>query len=195
MSEAERDKWNERYRSGSYEGRVHPTALLAEWAPRLRTGRALDVACGVGRNALFLAAAGHEVDAIDISGIALARGRDTAAKRQLNIRWIEADLESDPDTALPKESYDLIVWVRYVNARLMPHVLSRLSERGHLLCEQHLVTTDDVVGPRNPAFRLQSNELLRSAGDLHVLQYSEGPVTDPDGRAAALAQLVARRTA
>ena len=65
MTQAERDKWNERYRGGSYEGRDHPTALLAEWAPRLPPGRALDVACGAGRNALFLARAGYSVDAVD----------------------------------------------------------------------------------------------------------------------------------
>ena len=194
MSQAERDKWNERYRSGSYEGRDHPTALLAEWASRLRAGRALDVACGAGRNALFLAAAGHEVDALDIAAVGLERGRDTAAKRQLDLRWIEADLDADPDEALPHTSYDLIVWVRYINAGLMPHLLSRLSDGGHLLCEQHLVTTEDVVGPRNPAFRLQPNELLHCAAQLQVLHYFEGLVVDPDGRPAALAQLVARRT-
>jgi tellurite methyltransferase len=196
VSAAERDKWNERYRSGGYEGRVHPTALLAEWAPRWRAGRALDVACGAGRNALFLAAAGHEVDALDISAIALERGADTAAarQRQLQVRWIEADLDSDLDTALPQNTYDLIVWVRYINAALMPHLLRRLRENGHLLCEQHLVTTEAVVGPQNPAYRMQANELLRSAADLQVLHYFEGLVVDPDGRAAALAQLVARRT-
>ena len=195
MSQTERDKWNERYRSGSYEGRVHPTALLAEWAPRLPVGRALDVACGVGRNALFLAAQGHTVDALDIAEIALERARAAALQRGLAIRWIAADLDADPDTALPAVSYDLIVWVRYVNAALMPHLLQRLHPGGHLVCEQHLVTGADVVGPRGDAFRLQPNELRDSAAGLSILDYREGLVVDPDGRTAALAQLVARRNA
>jgi SAM-dependent methyltransferase len=194
VSEAERAKWNERYRAGSYEGRDHPTALLAQWAPRLPAGRALDVACGAGRNALFLAAAAHEVDAVDISSIGLQRGRATAIARQLNVRWLEADLETAAGRALLHERYDLIVWVRYINPDLLPYLLTRLSERGHLLCEQHLVTNEDVVGPRAPAFRVQAGELLRAAAGLQLLHYSEGLVTDPDGRVAALAQLVGRRT-
>ncbi len=193
MSSAERDKWNERYRSGYYESREHPTALLTDWAPRLPSGAALDVACGAGRNALFLASAGFRVDAVDISGVALDRARAAAAARGLDVRFIEADLADDADSALPGHAYDLIVWVRYVNPALMPKLTNRLAAGGHLLCEQHLATTADVVGPRNPAFRLAPNELLSSACDLRVVYYHEGIVVDPDGRAAALAQLVAQR--
>jgi SAM-dependent methyltransferase len=195
VSEAERDKWDERYRSGSYEGRTHPTALLADWIARLPVGRALDVACGAGRNALFLAAAGFEVDAIDISTVGLERGRRAAAERGLEIRWIAADLELDPERSLPAAAYELIVWVRYVNRALMPHLTTRLAAGGYLLCEQHLATTADVVGPRSPAFRLQPQELESSAAGLEILHYYEGPVIDPDGRTAALAQLVACRRA
>lgn len=192
MSRAERDKWNERYRSGYYESREHPTALLADWAPRLPKGKALDVACGAGRNALFLAAAGFTVDAVDISNVGLERARQAAADRGLRVRFLAGDLE-DPEGALPDAQYDLIVWVRYVNAGLMPHLIRRLAPNGHLLCEQHLATTADVVGPRSPEFRLQPNELLRSVLDLVVVHYFEGIVVDPDGRPAALAQVVARR--
>ena len=65
MSRAERDKWDARYRDGAYESRTHPTALLEAWAPRLPRGRALDVACGAGRNALYLARLGWEVAGFD----------------------------------------------------------------------------------------------------------------------------------
>ncbi len=88
MSEAERDKWDERYRNGSYESRTHATALLAAWTPLLPVGSALDVACGAGRNALFLAAAVHRVDALDISAVGLERGRRAANSRGLAVRWI-----------------------------------------------------------------------------------------------------------
>ena len=62
MSHADRDKWDKRYREGSYGTRTYPSELLAEWLPQLQKGRALDVACGAGRNALYLAAAGYVVD-------------------------------------------------------------------------------------------------------------------------------------
>ncbi len=191
MSETERDKWNQRYRDGAYESRTHPTELLATWLPRLAIGRALDVACGAGRNALYLAAKGFGVDALDISAVALARGRKTAAARGLKLRWLCVDLDERPDTGLPQVDYDLIVWVRYVHRDLMPHLIQRLKPGGALLCEQHLHSEAAVAGPGNPSFRLAPNELRLMARDLQVLHYHEGPIVDPDGRTVALAQLVA----
>jgi 2-polyprenyl-3-methyl-5-hydroxy-6-metoxy-1,4-benzoquinol methylase len=192
VSRAERDKWDERYRGGAYEDRTHPTALLAEWLARLPHGRALDVACGAGRNALFLAAHGYVVDALDISAVGIERAAEDAARRELHVSWLCADLEETPERVLPPGPYDLIVWVRYVNHALLPHLAARLRPGGHLLCEQHLATSDEVVGPRSVAFRLQPEQLLRSAADLDVVFYREGLVADPDGRIAALAQLIAR---
>jgi SAM-dependent methyltransferase len=193
LSTAEREKWDERYRAGSYEGRTHPTALLEQWAPRLGgRGRALDVACGTGRNALWLAEHGYAVDALDISTVGLERARAAARSRAVSVNWIAADLD-DPERALPDERYDLIVWVRYVNPRLMTALIARLAPGGVLLCEQHLESTLDVVGPKTAGFRLRPNELRDAASGLTVLHYYEGPVVDPDGRTAALAQLIARR--
>jgi tellurite methyltransferase len=192
VSRAERDKWDARYRAGAYEERAHPTALLAEWLDRLPRGRALDVACGAGRNAVFLAAAGYTVDAVDISTTGLDRGRATAEERGVDVRWHCADL-GERAGALPRGPYDLVVWVRYVNAALWPEIVSRLAPGGHVLVEQHLVTSADVVGPTSAAFRLAPGELKRAAADLEALYAHEGLIVDPDGRTAALAQLVARR--
>jgi SAM-dependent methyltransferase len=188
VSTIDRDKWDERYRSGAYEGRTHPTELLAEWLPRLPKGRALDVACGIGRNALYLAEKGYAVDAVDISSVALERARETARARHLAIHWAELDLESE---ALPDERYDLIVMVRYTHLALVPQLVARLAPGGHLLCEEHLQTHREVVGPTNARFRMRPNELLNAAKrDLRILYYREGLIDDPDGRTAALAQLV-----
>jgi SAM-dependent methyltransferase len=198
MSVADRVKWDERYRAGAYAEREHPSALLTEWEPRLPRGRALDVACGAGRNSLFLAATGRRVDAVDISAVALDRAREAAKTRRLQVRWIEADLDDDPALSLPRESYDLIVLIRYVNAKLLRPLLERLAPNGVLLVEQHVDSDEDVVGPKTPAFRLRRNELrgdvmrLRAPGDA-VVHYSEGIVIDPDGQRAGLAQLVLRR--
>lgn len=193
MSAAERDKWDARYRDGAYENRTHPTALLHEWLPRLARGRALDVACGAGRNALFLAANGFAVTALDISSVALERGRRAAAERGLDIEWLCADLDDDAAAALPAGGFDLIVWVRYVHRTLLPCLVERLNEGGTLLCEQHLATTARVAGPTSTGFRLAPGELARSAPTLSILHSYEGPVVDPDGRAVALAQLVGRK--
>ena len=87
----------------------------------------------------------------------------------------------------------LVVWVRYVNAALWPEIVSRLAPGGHVLVEQHLVTSADVVGPTSGAFRLAPGELVRAAAELDTVYEHEGLIVDPDGRTAALAQLVARR--
>jgi len=198
MSVADRIKWDERYRAGAYAEREHPSALLAEWELRLPRGRALDVACGAGRNSLFLAATGRRVDAVDISAVALDRARETARARRLQVRWIEADLDEDPAQSLPREPYDSIVLIRYVNAKLLMALLERLAPNGMLVCEQHVESREDVVGPKTLGFRLRRNELLRDVmgqrgpGD-SVVYYSEGLVIEPDGKRAALAQLVLRR--
>lgn len=195
MSTAERDKWDARYRDGAYEGRTHPTALLAEWLPRLPRGRAFDVACGAGRNALHLAANGFAVTALDISAVALERGRRAAAERGLNVDWLCADLDEDVSRALPPAGFDLIVWVRYIQRTLMPQLIARLNVGGTLLCEQHLTTAAQVAGPTSAGFRLAPGELEHAAQALSVLYSYEGPLVDPDGRPVALAQLVARKRA
>ena len=195
MSAAEREKWDARYRDGAYSERTHPTALLAEWLPRLPRGRALDVACGAGRNALFLAEHGFAVTALDISAVALGRGRQAADQRGLSIEWLCADLDDDLRRVLPAGPYELIVWVRYVHRTLLPHLVARLADGGVLLCEQHLVSTAaDVAGPTSKRFRLAPGELGRDAHGLKVLFSFEGPLADPDGRRVALTQLVGRKT-
>jgi tellurite methyltransferase len=195
VSAAERDKWDARYRDGAYEGRTHPTALLVEWLPQLPRGRALDVACGTGRNALYLAASGYAVTALDISRVALDRGRRAAAERGLTVEWLCADLDEDPDRALPPGGFDLIVWARYVHKTLMQHLVARLGLGGALVCEQHLETDVTVAGPSSPKFRLAPGELRRSVQGLRIDHSFEGVIVDPDGREVALTQLVGHKTA
>jgi len=188
VSEADRNKWDRRYRGGSYRGRTYPTALVEQWLPASAGARALDLACGNGRNALFLASAGYLVDAVDISPFALETASRVADERRLTVQWIEADL----DGFAPKTSrYEVIVVARYMNRKLMPRLSSGLRPGGMLIFEHHFRTDHVVNGPRDPAFRLDPNELLRQYADLRVYFYQEDIREDPDGRTMALAQLVA----
>ena len=188
MSTADRDRWNARYADGAYESRRHPSPFLEQNAHLLPLhGRALDLACGAGRNAIYLARHGLAVDAVDISRVALERGRADAG--DLPIRWIECDLD---DGFEPSVDYDLIVNIRYVNLPLVATLVESLRPGGVLAIEQHLVTDADVIGPKNPAFRVETGELSRVAGGMIVEQIDEGVCDDPDGRRAALARLLAR---
>ena len=189
MSEADRRKWDARYREGAYVSRPRPSAFLEEcaaWLPH--HGRALDLACGAGRNALFLARRGLVVDAVDISTVALARGRQQAG--DLPINWQERDLDEGFE---PAERYDAIVNIRFVNLRLVQSLVPALRVGGVLLMEQHLRTDAPVTGPRNHAFRVAPGALRALAGPLAVERVEEGLFKDPDGATAALARLVALR--
>ena len=72
--------------------------------------------------------------------VALDRAQAAAAERGLTVEWLCADLDEDPERALPAGGFDLIVWVRYVHATLMPHLVARLAVGGTIVCEQHFAT-------------------------------------------------------
>jgi SAM-dependent methyltransferase len=190
MTQADRVKWDERYLSGAYGDRTHPSAVLERWIERIPPGRALDLACGAGRNALYLAAHGFAVDAVDISGEALAIARASAQRTGLRVNWIEHDL--DEPLALTAD-YALILVVRYMNLPLIRELTARLAPGGYLVCEQHLVTAAEVVGPTDPAFRVQPGELEQLALGLRLHYLEEALTHDPDQRPVALARLVAQR--
>lgn len=201
MSQADRDKWDARYRDGAYESRTQPSALLSDWLPRLsiasQQARALDVACGAGRNALHLARSGWWVNALDVSQVALDRLAASAAAEQLTIACTQADLEQavDLQSLLGSEDcFDLILVVRYTNLPLIARLVPLLRSGGYLVVEEHLQSDAEVIGPRNPKFRVAPGALRNLAESLEVVHDYEGHVDEPDGRVAALAQLVARKT-
>jgi len=188
VSDADREHWNARYISGKYAARTHPSALLSAWTDRLPRGRALDVACGLGRNAIHLAANGYDVDAMDISDVALAGARRRADAAGVTINWIEADLEK-PDIA--PGAYDVIVVARFLDRPLIPRLIDALRPGGHVVYDHHYITPADVDGPSSHRFRARPNELLERFRPLRVLFYEEGITADPDGSRMALARLVA----
>jgi SAM-dependent methyltransferase len=189
VTQADRAKWDERYRSGAYADRTHPSALLEQWIDRIPPGRALDVACGAGRNALFLAAHGFAVDAVDISGEALAIARGSAQRAGLRVNWIEHDLD---EPLVLAAGYALILVVRYLNRTLIRDLSGLLAPGGFLVCEQHLLSEAEVAGPSDPAFRVQHGELKELAQGLRVHHVGETLTRDPDQRPVALARLVAQ---
>jgi tellurite methyltransferase len=170
MSDHEKEKWDRRYAAGEYTPRPHPAPLLEDWIDRIPRGRALDVACGAGRNALRLAEAGFDVEAIDISQAALDMAAAEAARRGLDIVWRQADLDH---LDLGDDSYDLITVIRYRNRALWPRLIAALAPDGWLLAEHHMKSTLPVDGPATPEFRLDPQELLEESASLRILFYSE----------------------
>lgn len=170
MSDEERENWDERYRSGGYQPRPTAGPFLEKWISTFPVGRALDIACGAGRNAMRLAEAGHTVDAIDISTAGIDLARSEAAARHLDVNWIVADLDHHE---LEPATYDLITVIRFVDRDLWPRLVDALAPDGWLLVEHHMQTDLDVRGPGSPGFRLGPQELLRAFTDLRIVYYEE----------------------
>ncbi len=189
MSETDRVKWQQRYAEDTYR-KSNPVTLLLDWLPRIEPGRALDVACGAGRNAIAAAEAGFRVDAIDISANGLALARRDAEARGCEINWIEHDLDEPYEFA---RDYGLIIVLWFVNLSLVEQLCQCLAPGGYLICEEHLRTDADVIGPQNPDFRVAPGDLRASAASLEILHYAEAVAPTEEGERIASAQLVARR--
>jgi len=171
---------------------VRPTEWLVEQRPLLEAqphGRALDLACGRGRNALFLAELGFEVDAVDIDPEALAELRRDAEARSLTLTTVQADLTAAP---LPRPPYEVILDVNYLERTLFATMADALAPGGLLVFETFLREHVEVLGRRmNECYLLEPNELLRAFAGLRVLRYREAILAEDPPR--AVASLVARR--
>jgi SAM-dependent methyltransferase len=163
--------------------------VLQRWLPHLPRGRALDVATGLGRNALALARAGYRVDAIDISREALRVARDRARRLGVRVRWIEADLDT---VRLPAGRYAVVVYAFFLKRRLWRSLLAAVRPGGVVIIETHLQDpTGREAGP--PArYRLRPGELARRLRGWEILDYEEGRFQD-GRRAWHLGRAVARR--
>ncbi len=189
MSAEDRDKWNQRYAEDSYR-KSNPVNLLSDWLPEVSVGRALDVACGAGRNSIFMAEAGFQVDAIDISREGLKDARKKAEQQGLVLNLIEHDL----DEPYPFDTdYDLIVVLWYVNLELIMRLSECLAPGGYLLCEEHLHSEQEVIGPGNPDFRVAPGALREAVSSLELLLYEESVEPIAEGGQVASARVVAQK--
>ncbi len=135
MSADDRERWDARYRERVFGPYPAPDALLVAYAPHpvgKTAGKpyrvALDLAAGQCQNALWLAEQGYLVNAMDISRVALERGRAEMAMRNLrDINFIPVDLET---VELPEEAYDLIACFRYLDRRLVPAIRAAMKPGG-----------------------------------------------------------------
>ncbi len=182
MSREDRSRWDQRFADGAYAERLHPSAIVAQWASH-GPGRALDVAAGAGRNAAWLASQGFAVTALDISPVGLRR----AQERTPEIVTIAHDLDEGLPPGLG--AFDLIVMTRYLNLSLIPALVAMLAPGGRLIVEVLLQATGGV-GPAGGRFRAPPGALAQACQGLRELHSFEGEINDPDGRAAQVAQFV-----
>ncbi len=181
--------WEHRYECRGVGDLRPPSAFLMQHITALPPGRALDLACGDGRNALALAQHGFAVEAIDFSFAGLARLGAMARREHLAIDCLQADLEHYP---LPRARYAVVLSVRYLQRSLFAAMRATVAEGGVIVFETFLREQARLGHPKNPAFLLESGELRHHFADFELLTYEEGRFETETGE-AFLARMLARR--
>jgi tellurite methyltransferase len=181
--------WENMYRTGQRGGEEHPTALLVETISALRPGTCVDLACGTGRNALYLAEKGWSVLAIDGAASAIESLRRRASERKLNIEARTADLTA-PEFRLPENGFDLVLIAYYLQRDLIPVAKKAVRPGGVLIAIAHIPEAGET--PR--VNRAQPGELRRYFSDWEILHDYEGASRDPAHR-RPVAEIVAGRPA
>jgi dihydroneopterin aldolase len=168
-----------------------PADWLMQHRSLLPAGRALDLACGRGRNAIYLAREGFQVEAWDRDPEALSATSDRAKTLALStVTTRLVDLERQPE--IPPASFDLIVVFYYLQRDLMPQIVRALKPGGILVYETFLIDNNERFNhPKRREFCLNHNELLSLFPNLMVLAYREGAQDSDKGPFTAA--LVAQR--
>jgi SAM-dependent methyltransferase len=159
---------------------VAPSAWVVRWAPLITRGRVLDLACGGGRHARYLAGLGHETTAIDREPQSLE-----------SIRFVRAELEDGSPWPLPGEQFQGIVVANYLHRPLFADIASALAPGGVLIYETFMRGNERFGKPSNPAYLLEPGELWRAFAGLHIIAFEQGLSLEP--KPAMRQRLCARR--
>lgn len=172
----DRTKWNGRYADDGYFLGTRPSPFLVQNVGLIRSlspgTAALDIACGEGRNSIYLARHGFSVTGVDISPVGIAKAVRWAAAERLAISFVTADL----DVGLPAGRWDLIVNFNFLLRELFPRAVAALNPGGVMVVDT-ILDTPSLVGFHNRAFLLRPGELAglfaRFPGE--ILHYTEYP--------------------
>lgn len=191
MSEDIREKWNKKYLEAGDEQGTAIEALQENLHLLPPQGKALELACGLGANALLLSAHGLETCAWDLSSVAIERLKVIAQGRGLKLHGEARDVLQNPP--LPN-SFDVIVVSYFLDRALVPHIQKALRPDGLLFYQTFTRTHVSDAGPQNPDFRLADNELLQLFSAMRILVYrEEGRVGDLQRGLRDEAYIIAQR--
>jgi SAM-dependent methyltransferase len=191
------EEWDERYRRPDYWAGREPVPFLCQVLPILPRGKALDVASGEGRNAVFLAQHGWQVTGVERSSAGIEKTVALAAARGVRVvanagahgtgslRLVQADLEQ---FELPVGAFDVVTVFYYLQRSLLPAIRRALRPGGVLVYETYTIQQLEYPhGPRSPEHLLQPGELRDAFSDLEILFCAES------NAGKAIACLLARK--
>lgn len=169
MAIEDKIKWNKKYEDTPklLQDRK-PSQKLVDFISKCKGKKALEIACGAGRNSIFLAENNFLVEALDISEVAINALKDKGYKN------IDAKIV-DLDNFIPKEnSYDLIVMTNFLDRKLIPHLADALKKDALLIIETYMEDDENEKPSSNPDFLLKKGELKSFFNDnFEVLDYEE----------------------
>ena len=165
-----------------------PSRFLLDNIDLLPLGRALDVAMGNGRNAIYLAKMGFTVEGVDNSREAVEEALAQAHEDGVFIQTRIEDLEKIP--YIDEDAYDLVICFNYLQRSLMPQMKNWVKPGGMLVYETFNIDQVRFGKPHNSDYLLRHNELLCIFRDFHVLRYREGVIEGKKAIASILAQKV-----
>ncbi len=188
---ADQKRWDERFGKKEFAFGKEANPFLKRHIALLPRGRALDIATGEGRNAVFLTQNGFDVDAVDISKMGLRKARKLAKELGIKTHAFYADL----DTYQIKEGeYDLITNFYFLKRSLIPKIKKGLKRGGKVVFETYILEHRNLTtgGPKQLKYFLKPNELLRFFDRFRILCYREG-IFREGGKRKAIASLIAEK--
>jgi tellurite methyltransferase len=180
-----RTKWNSKHKE-QLEKKKGPTAnrRLEGLSLYLNGGRALDIACGLGGNSFFLAKKNYQVQAVDISDIAIAYIQDQTVKRKLSIYPQKCDLADLNKLQWQSDSFNLVVITYYLDRELFSTVKRIIAENGYFFMETYFQSPQNDQKISNQ-YKLRPQELLSEFEDWKILFYEEN---EQEGRQTIFCQ-------
>ncbi|HSP64754.1 MAG TPA: methyltransferase domain-containing protein [Candidatus Deferrimicrobium sp.] len=199
MNALDGQAWDERYRGSELVWGAGPNRFLVEEVTDLTPGTALDVACGEGRNAIWLAEQGWRVVGVDFSQVGLEKARRLAAERGVTVEWQQGDLT----TWVTPNTFDLVIAMYlHVPADVRHPVFARMAASvapgGTMLVVGHdvLNLSEGYGGPQNPEILYGPAEVVGDLDGVLEIERAERvhrPLSTPDGEATAIDVLVRGR--
>ena len=181
-----REKWDKKHHERlNHLEEPAPNKRLKKLASNLQGGKALDVACGLGGNSLFLGRLDYEVLAVDLSEVAINHVREQAAHHGLRVNALNSDLTDIESLALKAESFDLVLKTYYLDRTLFPFVKELVKKNGMFFMETFYHSPLAVEERVSSQYKLNSNELLAEFSDWKILFFEEN---EQEGRQTILCQ-------
>ena len=183
------ETWDERYAGGKYSS-AEPHKLLIELTEKLPAGNALDLACGTGRHAVFLAEKGWNVTAIDNSRVGIEIAQHRAQEKGVQVNFRVVDLERGEFEIKPNV-YDLICDFYYLHRESFQQMQVGVKVGGIIVSTIHIYGEGEEEGK----FLLREGELREFFGDFEILHYHETSLTDDDAgeHHRRTAEIIAKR--